>query len=167
MKAIHKRKTKIVSRGFVFLFAALVASIALAVGLGILSITEKELVLSSIGKASVHAFFSADTGGECALMWDLRHPGLSNTAFATSSSSAPPGVPVTCAGTNINTLWTIVSDPTSATTTFSLTFPGSKCATVVVSKTNKAIDTVVRSQGYNSCSVTDPRRVERILRISY
>lgn len=59
--------------GFVLLFSVLVSGIVLAVGLGIISITLKELLLSNTGKDSQYAFYAADSGLECALYWDLKH----------------------------------------------------------------------------------------------
>lgn len=60
-------------QGFTLLLAALVASITLALGTSIFGIVQKELILSSIGRDSQHAFYAADSGAECALYWDVRH----------------------------------------------------------------------------------------------
>ncbi len=58
------------SRGFTLLFASLIGALVLAVGLAILSIALKQLQLSSSGRESQKAFFSADAGVECALFLD-------------------------------------------------------------------------------------------------
>jgi hypothetical protein len=56
--------------GFTLLFASLVGALVLAVGMAILSITLKQLTLSSAGKATQQSFYSADAGIECALYLD-------------------------------------------------------------------------------------------------
>lgn len=56
--------------GFSVLFASLIGSLVLAIGLAILSITLKQIVLSSAGRESQKAFYAADTGTECALYLD-------------------------------------------------------------------------------------------------
>ena len=57
-------------KGFSVLFASLTGSLALAIGLAILSITIKQITLASAGRESQLAFYSADTGIECALFLD-------------------------------------------------------------------------------------------------
>jgi len=69
------------SRGFVLPFAVLLSGILLSIGLAIFSITLKELVLSAAGRESQFAFFAADAGAECALYWDLKHPGFDTSIF--------------------------------------------------------------------------------------
>jgi len=56
--------------GFTLLFASLIGSLVIAVGLAILDITIKQLALASAGRESQQAFYSADTGTECALYLD-------------------------------------------------------------------------------------------------
>lgn len=57
-------------KGFSVLFASLTGSLVLAIGLAILSITIKQITLASAGRESQLAFYSADTGIECALFLD-------------------------------------------------------------------------------------------------
>src|SRR3954470_22795797 len=71
-------------RGFTLLLAALVASIVLSLGASIFGIAKKQVTLSSLGRDSQYAFYSADQAAECALYWDLRW-----SYFATST---PPGL---------------------------------------------------------------------------
>jgi hypothetical protein len=53
----------------------------LSLGLAIFNIIIKELIISSTIRDSQIAFSAADAGAECALYWDLEHPGLDNGAF--------------------------------------------------------------------------------------
>lgn len=76
-------------RGFTVLLAALVSSIALALGMSIFSLAQKEITLSSLGRDSQLAFYAADTGAECALYWDMR-----SGSFVTTT----PPAKVTCDG---------------------------------------------------------------------
>ena len=57
--------------GLTLLFALLVVSAALSVSLGVANIVLGELLLSSTGRDSQVAFYTADSGVECALYWDL------------------------------------------------------------------------------------------------
>ena|SRR5258706_8978002 len=67
----QKTKKQKLKSGFVALFAVLVASILLAMALGIANISYKEQLLSINTKYSQYSFTAADTGLECALYWDI------------------------------------------------------------------------------------------------
>jgi hypothetical protein len=69
MKFIFRKKNK---RGFALLFSVLLSSLLLTIGLSIFSITLKELAISTASRQSVHAFYAADSGRECALYWDIK-----------------------------------------------------------------------------------------------
>ena len=153
------------SRGFVLAFAVLVGSILLSIGLGMFSIAIKEVILSSSGRESQLAFYAADSGGECAVYWDIRHPNFSASVFATSSQSAIPSSGVNCAGKDITSDWTVSADATKGITTFNITLGNGACTTVVVTKQSNT--TKIESRGLNTCNVSNPRRLERALRINY
>ncbi len=168
------------------LFAVLVSSVLLTVGVSIFNLTLKELVLSSSGRESQFAFYAADTGIECAIYWDFKsaNPGI---MFATSTASvaawrndlidAHTPAPA-CVGTNLVASFKTVtaSTPTSATTRFQLTIPtkdpqgadASYCAIVDVAKSDALTSTLIESRGYNTaCDSSDPSRIERGLKVSY
>ncbi len=156
-------------KGYLLLFAVVVSSIVLAIGLGIFNIVNKSLILSSTGRSSQIAFYVADTGVECALYWDRKHEGFSTTVFATSSDSNPPTSGVVCNDEDIaNEPWTI-SDQTgsAAKTTFNLTLNNGTCATIVISKEDSGIKTKIESSGFNTCNLSNPRRIERAIRVTY
>jgi len=160
MEVIRKYKN---NRGFTLLFATLLSSLLLAIATGIFNIVFKELLLTSSVKESQFAFYSADGATECALFWDLR-----GRVFATSSASASTPAGTTCNGQDItiSNQWNVVADSNSAVTTFDLTFPpDAYCATVKVSKNGN--DTTIESRGYNTCDTSNPRRVERGLKVEY
>ena len=81
--------------GFTLLLAALISSIVLALGTSIFGIVQKELILSSIGRDSQHAFYAADSGAECALYWDIRHELFSGATPPDEITGNGQTIPVT------------------------------------------------------------------------
>ncbi len=71
------------SGGYTLLFAMIVASIVLALGVSLLTISRKEFILSSSATQSTNAFYAADSGLGCAEYWNV------SGAFSTSSSASP------------------------------------------------------------------------------
>lgn len=92
----HTLKTR---RGFTLLLAALIASIAIALGAAIFDIAQKQVVLSSTAKQSQFAFYAADTAAECALYWDIRYNYFGTTT--PSVSLLPNSNPPSCDGQSI------------------------------------------------------------------
>lgn len=176
------------SKGFTIFFAALVSSLALAVGLAIYDLTVRELDLSATASQSQYAIYAADTGAECALYWDIKY-NTNQSAFATSSGST--GLPtsgilcntqdVALYGTPPNpieappsnwTPWTSVVTPTTATTTFYVSFLPAVpyCAMVEVGKFTDGSGityTNIVSHGYNTCFSGGVTRLERTLQVTY
>ncbi len=173
-------------RGFTVLFAVLISSILLSIGIAILDLTLKQFTLSSVSKDSQIAFYAADTGQECAMYWDHVNDqtgATSTSSFATSSASSvsnPPST-MTCEGSLIDTTTAgvgsyLVADSNDATTTFWIHYSGgtsvltSPCASVVISKVSNAdgsIATVIQTKGYNTCDPTNRYRTERGLKATY
>ena len=168
-------------------FAVLVATLALAVGLAIYSLTARELDLSSVATQSLYAVYAADTGIECAQYWDLKYnchddgtgTQVCQSAFATSSASSVPnaGSGVKCDSQDIIATRVYPPSPpsgnpapTAATTTFSVSFTGVPyCATVSVAKyfdSTGVQRTTISSYGYNTCA-SSQTRVERLLQANY
>ncbi len=73
---IYKKNNKL-SAGFTMLYASLIGSLVLTIGLAILNVTVKQITLASAARESAKAFYAADTGMECAL---YLNSGSSNTA---------------------------------------------------------------------------------------
>lgn len=68
--SIHSGQVKLrTSKGFALLFSVLVASLLLTIGLSIFRIALKELAISTASRQSIHAFYAADSGWECAKYW--------------------------------------------------------------------------------------------------
>lgn len=176
-----KNNSKLQANAGVALFIAiLTAGIVLSIGMSALNITLKELILSSIGRESSVAFYAADTGIECALLWDLTPPApFTESVFATSSASGPPpsGSGINCINTDISSVWNYNGPPArtadAATTTFTLQFSpdiGDPCAIVLIAKYEDGsgnVRTKIDVRGLNSCDPARQRRVERGIRVSY
>ncbi|MDO8481501.1 MAG: hypothetical protein Q7S75_00240 [bacterium] len=151
------------SRGFTLLLASLVASITLAFGLSIFAITQKQIILSSIGRDSQFAFYTADTGAECALYWDIRH--------AYFGTSTPPATAL-C---DNQTLDMSGRPPENAPDPYPYTIifqfePGDLCAQVSVTKRTTNPQTTIHSDGFNvRCAAisVNPRSLQRTVEINY
>ena len=172
-------------------FAALVSSLALAIGLVLYDLITRELALSGVTAQSQYAIYAADTGAECALYWDNADP--NNFATSSKSSAATASVVVNCAGQDV-TLGPVPNacpampkgstgcvGSTYATTTFLVSPINSAsggygynattlspCAYVEVGKyadANGVVYTDVLSHGYNTC--TGATKLERELQVTY
>ncbi len=163
-----KLKIQNTKQGYLLLFAVVLSSIVLSIGLGIVNIVDKSLVLASAGRSSQLAFHAADGGAECALYWDRVYGGFSTTVFATSTFSVSPQSGVVCASTDIAETWSISGQTADAAyTVFDIAFDDGTCAAMTVSKTNGGLVTNIEAFGYNTCNESNPRRIERAIRIRY
>jgi len=79
------------SGGFALLFAVLVSSLLLTIGLSILNISLKELSISTASKQSIYAYYAADSGREYALFEDLKI----GSDFVTTGLQTHPRIPKT------------------------------------------------------------------------
>lgn len=159
------RKIKKNRKGFVLLFAVTLSAMLLAIALGVANIAFNEVKFGTNAKDTNNAFFAADTGAECALLYN-KNP-TSNTKYPVSS-------PMTCAG----------NPPTSfisLTNFWSFTISGlgsekQGCANVTVDKRplNKIPQeypgTIITSNGHNDngggCT-SGSNTVERQLEVKY
>ena len=164
------------SSGFTLLFAVIISSLLLSIGIAILDLALKQFSLTSTSQNSQVAFYAADDGLECALFWDRSAP--EGSVFATSSYSnllTQTGA-VTCNG-SISTSSVSQLSPTAATSTFwvfyatSTPYSSAPCAYVSVAKTGSTtspqISTAVESYGYDICNPTNPNITERSIESNY
>lgn len=158
--------TRTKQKGFTLLFASLVGSLLLAIGIATFNIVLRELDLSSIARESRFAFYAADSGWECAFYHDRQR------AFATSTGSL--GVPeptiIKCRNGNIGVASTRTAF--SSVSTFRIPLDDTACADVIVEKRDDNQDkisaTVIESRGKNDCAANpNPNRVERAIRVRY
>lgn len=154
------------NRGIAIFFAVIIIGTITLVTAGIVNLAVRHLQIADSGESSQHAFYAADSGMECALYWDVRNPS-GTSAFSTST----PTSPITCNGKSI-VVSPVVSGVTRAgTTTISFDFTPSDpyCAVVAIAKwySGSTLRTKIESRGYNTCDLTNSRRVERAVRATY
>ncbi len=148
-------------KGFTLLLSVLVSSIILSIGIAIFNITFKEIKLSSAGRESQFAFYAADSGAECALFHERK-----NNVFATSTIS---NFNISCNAEEHEV--TVINDPIGGvyTRTFSMELESNRyCSNVTVTKlVGPPFRTTIESRGTNTCNVSDGRRVERAIEVSF
>lgn len=162
-------------RGFSLFIAILTSGTLLIVGAALSNIIVRQLQSTYTGRESQYAFFAADAGIECALYWDTK---VEPSMFATSSSG---NLPISCAGHSVSTGDAVPGTSTLAriggggnanrTSTFGFIMnnganPVSHCAVVTVTK-NIDGTTYIKSRGYNTCIISNPKRVERGVEVTY
>lgn len=152
------------SRGFTILFAVLIASVMLAVGIAIFNITIRELRLSSVVRDSEKAIYAADSGGECALYhsFKLRLLAPDSPNNWTCNGQFFTGVGGIGYSDGVN----------NGTSTITITYANGTCATVnlgqyIVDVSTGQMRTLIESHGYNPCDQNSPARVERVYRITF
>ncbi len=163
------------NRGYTLLFAVLVSSLVLAVGISILTISKKEFLLSSAARESVYAFYAADTGLECAVYWDSKGKFATSTLATLVSCGDASGQPIVLNSDIYGPYTTIFHVKNS---------DNRSCAIVSIrqeyksdASNNLVPVTTIESRGYNTgwdnasnvCneSPINPKRVERAIRYSY
>lgn len=157
MKKINKNFKD--QTGLTLFVAILITGTLLLISVAIISLSVKEALLSSSARESQYAFYAADTGAECAIYWDVKSP----NGYSSFSTSTP--AIIYCLGTYPS----ITRSPLvngNGTSTFRISFPSEPyCADVLVAKTGN--NTKIESLGYNTCVNTNPRRVQRAVRVTY
>ncbi len=157
------------NKGFTLFIATIVMGTLLLITAGITSLAVKQAFISSSGRESQAAFYAADTGMDCALYWDVNNDGGNDSAFSTSSAPST----ITCDGNptpNIGGLGGAgFYSPVTHTFNFDFLPNNPYCATVTVRKeyVGGVLKTTIESKGYNTCSTSNPRRVERAVRATY
>ncbi len=158
---MHPSLSNTREKGFTLFVAIAVMGTLLLIATGIVATAYRQGLISSAGKDSQMAFYAADSGMECALYWDIANP-AGQSAFATST-----GTSIACNKDAANSSNQWVVGGSSVSTISSISFlPDPYCATVTVTK-NVDGTTLIEARGYNTCSVTSPRRVERAVRARY
>lgn len=163
--SMHNKKN---AGGYTLLFSVLVSSVVLAIGISILNISKKEFLLATSARESTTAFFSADSGLECAMYHDDGRFSTTSTANPTISCGLTSAtVPKTSSGGIYGTY----------SYSFDIRLADSACSRVTINKyyINGSIETEILTRGYNtgwdsmtsSCTKSNSRRVERALRLTY
>ena len=149
------------SGGFVILFAVMLSSIILAITIGVLNISYKEIKFSTSAKDTNDAFFAADVGAECALFYDK----AGGNVFIENSTETG----VFCNG---DTSFMEINYPIWKFTVSKLGNEEQGCVVVTVDKSSPSATKII-SKGYNdggsipnSCT-SGENTVERQLELTY
>lgn len=172
MKFFNKKNNK----GFVILFAVILTSIILSVTLSLSDLTFKEIKFGTQAHATGEAFLAADTGAECALLYEFKGSFMTSTGDSVYGYPTTDSEPLTieCAGTSI-ALNLNESGVYSATGPWVFYLPnlgstGKACAKVQVTKSGGSTNII--SKGYSdggstlNCYSTNPNLVEREIEIN-
>ena len=146
--------------GFTILLAALVATLVLALGVSVFSIAQKQIVLSSLGRSSQYAFYTADTAAECALYWDVRFQ-----HFPTTTATAVG--PIQCDGGDVSVT---VNDVSGVIVSEFEYAPNGYCAKVRVEKDPVANETRIEADGFSTECFdieTSSRALQRSVELNY
>lgn len=152
------------NKGFTLFVAIVVMGTLLLIAAGITSLAVRQALISASGRESQQAFYAADTGIECALYWDVQNP-AGFSAFSTSTGST-----VFCNKdtNNAGNQWVVGGSDTSVINRIDF-LPDPYCAIVTVAKAyvGGVLKTTIESKGYNTCDLSNSRRVERAVRATY
>lgn len=147
-------------RGFTLLYAVVVMGILMIVVFSVSFLTLRSLDFSFSNRNSQQAYYAAQSGGECALFWDISRPsfGRDGTYSDEIRCHEGPASEVEYDGL----------EDGMHQYSFQFDFPNTnQCAKVIVKKASSGFATVVESRGYNICNGGGDRQTERGFRIIY
>lgn len=151
---LKNRLKSYLTGGFTLLMSLLVISIILSIGLGVSDVIIRETKISGLGRESQVAFSAADAGVECAFFWEIKHPGLAQSAFNAANI-------INCAGNSVSNAYS------GNVSNFTLNLGNSSCVSVKVDKASSQTQTIIESRGYNTdCGAVSPFKVERAIRLT-
>jgi hypothetical protein len=153
--------------GFTLLLAVLAGAILLTISIAVFNIAIKGSLLSQDAEESQSAFYSADAGADCAIYWDAEVDAFNPTSPVPTNVfcfGEPPwsvgatGYTSVCSGINCE-IYNKLYDTSSY------------CVDITVTKyespTPDNVTTNIRTRGFNTCDITNPRRVERSIEAEY
>lgn len=168
VKILSKKNNKIKKQnsGFAMLFAVLLASFLVTLGVSIFSISLKEIQITTSIRDSQIAYYAADSARECALYWDAKEGAF--PVVGINADKDTEVVPITCNGTSVQLSFTKI-DGTDYTMLIpkypffqaSSTSSSTPVASIKITKESleNSIRTTIESYGYNTSILG--RRVER------
>ncbi|MEK7602014.1 MAG: hypothetical protein AAB472_00795 [Patescibacteria group bacterium] len=142
-------------RGVTLLIAVILSSVIVSVALALLDISYKQQLLASTAKQSQYAFYAADSVMECALYWDQQWNAFDYTS------------PIGSISCNNQTITPSSVVTTNRVTTFTLPCATGGIQGIVTVTKSSAAATNIFATGYSTCNASDPRRIERGLKVNY
>lgn len=154
------QKSKQKNNGYAILFAIVIVSIITLLSLGLSNTAYKQLVLSSLASDSQTAYFQSDTATECALYADT-------VAGITESTNTRWSCGIMSSGTT-DFLFSVAPFGTGGYSLTPVNADTSPCFEFDVDKLNTdPVSTIIYARGYNSCDKTNPKTVEREIKVTY
>ena len=180
------------NKGYTLLFAVIVSSVVLSIGISILTISKKEFLLSSSARESTSAFNAADSALECILFWENEGKlATSSTGFGSDTIECGGiSVPISYSITSTGPYGGVYSVSSLNIKTEANNTGNTACALVNITKdyylnsnisASAIIRTKIESRGYNmgwettvssgftqgSCTGKSPKKVERAIEYTY
>lgn len=163
----NNKNVKISKGGFAILFAVLLASFLVTLGISIFSISLKEIQITTSIRDSQIAYYVADSARECALYHDVKVEGSFPSSITCSDGLNCNIIPtVKCNGNDVNLVFnkngniyeSIIKDPFFQASTTSSSTP---VASIKITKESfeNSIRTTIEAYGYNTSILG--RRVQR------
>jgi hypothetical protein len=152
------KRFSIQHKGFTLLMAVITTSMLLIVSYMVVNIAYKQLLISNTNQESQYAFYSADSGVECATYWDLK---AGPSVFSPST-----GTSISCNGSSITPSTTSYNSSGISTSSFTVALTKG-CVDVDVVKNQSTGVTTVNSRGYNNCAAGAQRKFQRGVTITY
>ena len=160
-KRSKKEKVNLPVRGITLLVSIILTSVVLSVALALLDVSYKQILLASSARQSQYALYSSDSIMECALYWDQQQDAFNYTASTYLTSG------ITCNNLSAPIIPTSSVAGNTRTTTFSVPCAGGgTLGNATIYKTSTGA-TSIFGTGYSTCTLTDPRRIERGLTVTY
>lgn len=175
-------------KGFVILFAVVIASVMMLIAVGIFSISLRETALASQTEESMRALMIADSVMDCALYYDLNSTGNFGTTFFASTengwSQATKSKNISCGESSTLRAVTdisVISDVDESALYGKFWFRpffgddavrGCGFALITKTKAGKDVQSEITSVGYNVCinnqpDISNPILLERRLYTKY
>ncbi len=159
MKNINNKIKYNRQNGMAILLAVVVSSVVLIMAMSLANVAMKELILTSTTSNSDYAFYSADTGADCALYWDLT---TTTSNFVTSSPAN-----IYCAGGANSIPIEFTNSGSINVYHFTFVINTKEFADVTLTKDMSNGNTTVVSLGYNTNLPNSSGSVERREEITY
>ncbi|MFH0755137.1 MAG: hypothetical protein V1910_00520 [bacterium] len=154
------------TKGFAILFAVLLSSFLITLGVSIFSISLKEIQITTSLRDSQIAYYIADSARECALYWDIKKGAFPACLDDTCSVQNPQINPITCNGNDIFLIFIFdnnLSYTTNKTDFFQASSTSSSTPISDIKIIKEFIDpnivTTIEARGHNTGILG--RRVER------
>jgi len=163
------KKIKFAKSGFAILFAVLLASFLVTLGISIFSISLKEIQIATSIRDSQTAYYIADSARECALYWDVKVENTFPSNIICADNSECNLTPtIKCNGNLVDLKFSLLDKTTTYTTAViepffqaSTTSSSTPVANIKITKESldNSIRTTIESYGYNTSILG--RRVQR------